>query len=108
MWRLLENGAYSLAYHLQRAIEAKAPPGDREAQPPAALLRMLALAPHVQRPYGEVVDAIGVVPLEAAEDGAVRLLVWAAAARPALMAPATGGSPSWSSCGSGMPPLSPN
>lgn len=86
VWRLLAQRRPALAYHLARAEEASG-----KASPlPSGYLRMLALAPHVQRPYGELVDALEPVELGALPDQAAILVAWAATARPALMAPATG------------------
>lgn len=114
-WALLAAGEASLAFQLARCAEELG--WDTTEMLPAWLLHSLLLGPQVQTAYGRLATlladdsqqfsqaqlaAVGEEP-----DGTRHLLAWAAALRPALLAPATalGG---WLSIGgvTGLPVLS--
>lgn len=88
VWRLLAGDQAALAFHLQRALRAT--DAGRDDPLPPALLQLLALGQHVQRPFGGVAGAIDpVLPVQSRSPD-INLLAWAAGARPALVAPLSG------------------
>ena len=100
-WRLLAQGELSLAYHLARAYESLFTPEDTpdDGQLPAWLVEALLLSRHLQSPDEAVAKLLMDVSSRFVEvqltdsaaeaGGARRLLAWAAALQPALLAPET-------------------
>lgn len=89
-WNALGAGRTGLAFHLAQVAEAL---DLAEALPPAALVKALALSPHLHSADGSVATAMAAAYQEVGEvgdDRATHLIAWAAALRSSVMAPETG------------------
>jgi hypothetical protein len=86
VWAHIGAGRPALAAHLAAASGIT-------GMPSPALLKALALAPHLARPYGDVAEALQACygdlgPLST--DRSIHLLAWAASVRASLIAPVSG------------------
>ena len=98
LWQALDAGRPGIAYHIAKLLAERG--DDEQVVPPANLIAASTLANHVQssegdvlsalRPFLERIDPDSLSRNDWPDRDAINLLLFSAALRPALFAPATG------------------